>query len=373
MAKRRKRGLRGAGTIIQVGAATWGLKYVVDGKRTTRSGLTELEAQAAQARLKKGLPPFDDVQADMKPRTIADVLPTFWEWREARGLKSLRDDRNRWKHLQGLEPFALDAVDDAVIAGAVKAMQRAKLSPASIGLALNLLSSFYKFARMPNPVSGYKVEHKRVVTSQHDPDDTAFLAEGAKSRALFDELTKHHPSFGIAYAVSRWAGLRPGEVRGMEWADVDLARSTIKVRYSVRLGRRDTPKSGANRTVPIGQHLVQLLTAWRAKNPDAVLVVPSIPPKPALATKSKASTGTSRNWSPYLNEAQLNKALENALAALKLEPMTFYQVGRHSYASDWAIRGRSIYELSKVLGHASVTTTERYAHLAGTLKPLEAA
>src|SRR5579862_5887373 len=354
MAKRRKRGEKGAGSITQVGTQSWGLRWIRDGKRVIHSGLSLLEAQTAQDRLRRGEEPFPEEVAEEKPRTITDVLPAFWDWRAARGLKSIRDDRNRWKHLQALEPLALDAVGDSTIAQVVKAMQKAKLSPASIGLALNLLSSLYKFARMPNPVSGYKVEHKRLVTSQHDPDDTKFLADGPKSRALFDELAKHRPAFGIAYALSRWAGLRPGEVRGLEWGDVDLTRGTIKVRYSVRLGRRDTPKSGANRTVPIGQHLVRLLKAWSTKNPDALLVVPAIPPKPARGTKSKASTGTSRNWSPYLNEAQLNKALENALAALKLEPMTFYQVGRHSYASDWAIQGRSIYELSKVMGHASV-------------------
>ena len=67
-----------------------------------------------------------------------------------------------------------------------------------------------------------------------------------------------------------------------------------------------------------------------------------------------------------------NDGAETALAALELEPMTLYEVGRHSFASDWATQGRSIYELSKVMGHASVTTTERYAHLGGGIKPLAA-
>jgi site-specific recombinase XerD len=69
----------------------------------------------------------------------------------------------------------------------------------------------------------------------------------------------------------------------------------------------------------------------------------------------------------------MNKAMEQAVAKLMLEPMTVYGATRHSFGSDWAIQGRSIYELSKVMGHRSVTTTERYAHLAGALKPLEAA
>jgi integrase len=372
MAKRRRRGLKGTGTIIQSGTQSWALRWTVDGKKTMKSGLSLLEAQAAQDRLRRRQVPFPEDVVEAKARTIADVLPEFWEWRRERGLKSVRDDENRWKHLKEVESVALTAVGDRDIAGVVSTMKAKKLSPGSIGLALNLLSSLFKFARVPNPVSGYKTEHRRVITSLHDPDDTPFLVDPAKSKALRDELSKKAPVFGIAYAVSRWAGLRPGEVRALEWSDVDLDKGTIKVRRSVRLGRLGTPKSGEGRLVPIGRTLVETLKGWRAKQPGATLVCPALPRKPARAVSSKASETDPRNWSPYLNEVQLNAALETALAALKLEPMTLYQVGRHSFASDWATQGRSIYELSKVMGHASVTTTERYAHLGGGIKPLAA-
>ena len=36
---------------------------------------------------------------------------------------------------------------------------------------------------------------------------------------------------------------------------------------------------------------------------------------------------------------------------------------RHSYASALVNEGRSIYEVQKLLGHANVSTTQRYAHL----------
>lgn len=36
---------------------------------------------------------------------------------------------------------------------------------------------------------------------------------------------------------------------------------------------------------------------------------------------------------------------------------------RHTFASRLAARGASLYEVSKLLGHSTVTTTERYAHL----------
>ena len=43
--------------------------------------------------------------------------------------------------------------------------------------------------------------------------------------------------------------------------------------------------------------------------------------------------------------------------------MTWYQATRHTFASQFILGGGSIEKLSKMMGHASVTTTERYAHL----------
>jgi integrase len=59
----------------------------------------------------------------------------------------------------------------------------------------------------------------------------------------------------------------------------------------------------------------------------------------------------------------LRRALEKALATCKLPSISWYQATRHTFASLWVIEGHSLEKLSKILGHASVTTTERYAHL----------
>ena len=45
------------------------------------------------------------------------------------------------------------------------------------------------------------------------------------------------------------------------------------------------------------------------------------------------------------------------------EIATWYQGTRHTFASQWVIDNGSIEKLAKILGHASVNTTERYAHL----------
>src|SRR5205807_1845270 len=43
--------------------------------------------------------------------------------------------------------------------------------------------------------------------------------------------------------------------------------------------------------------------------------------------------------------------------------ITFHSL-RHSFASHWMMNGGDIFKLQKVLGHQSITMTERYSHLA---------
>lgn len=59
----------------------------------------------------------------------------------------------------------------------------------------------------------------------------------------------------------------------------------------------------------------------------------------------------------------IKTAYNNAVAAAKLEDVNFHTL-RHTFAS-WAVmRGVSLKELQELLGHASLTMTMRYAHLA---------
>jgi integrase len=53
-------------------------------------------------------------------------------------------------------------------------------------------------------------------------------------------------------------------------------------------------------------------------------------------------------------------SLRRALKACGLpESLTLYDCGRATFASQWVLGGGSMEKLAKILGHASVTTTER--------------
>ena len=62
---------------------------------------------------------------------------------------------------------------------------------------------------------------------------------------------------------------------------------------------------------------------------------------------------------------QIKDALTSAFEATGIEPGTLYQYGRHTFGSLAALGGISTWRLKEIMGHADISTTERYVSLAG--------
>jgi integrase len=75
----------------------------------------------------------------------------------------------------------------------------------------------------------------------------------------------------LVMALSFFAGMRKGEIWGLQWGDVN--GELIHVRRAFSRGVVGTPKSKKSvRPIPIIQPVRGLLMLWRAKNPDGVWV-----------------------------------------------------------------------------------------------------
>ena len=58
----------------------------------------------------------------------------------------------------------------------------------------------------------------------------------------------------------------------------------------------------------------------------------------------------------------IDESYREALREAKIGGANFHTL-RHTFASHFMIRGGSLYDLAKILGHANVRMTSRYAHL----------
>lgn len=118
----------------------------------------------------------------------------------------------------------------------------------------------------------------------------------------------------------------------------------LTVKYTAWRGRLGTPKSGRTRVVPMPGDLVEALRAWRLRSTGAVVF------------SNREDGVMSAMTAP-------NRALERALLRAGLRRIRFHDL-RHTYASHLVLERRSLREVQLLMGHHSITTTERYAHIA---------
>jgi integrase/recombinase XerD len=131
-------------------------------------------------------------------------------------------------------------------------------------------------------------------------------------------------------------GLRISEATGLTWPDIDFDNLILKVRG----------KGGKHRLVPISFEGRKVLFKWKQKQKyDKV-----------FATRN-GTLPTQRN----IQRDMKVFFYRIGIAGVRCSPHTL----RHSFAVGYLRNGGNIFYLSKVLGHTSVKTTERYLQSLG--------
>ena len=131
-------------------------------------------------------------------------------------------------------------------------------------------------------------------------------------------------------------GMRRGEVETLQWNFVDLASSRIFLPDS---------KSG-KKSIPLGKPVVSLLESIRDKQiRDGIFEAEGF----VIPGQTSHLVGLPKMWRKWRSEAGLHDVRIHDL--------------RHSWASIGASNGTPLFVIGGVLGQASSSTTERYAHL----------
>ena len=183
--------------------------------------------------------------------------------------------------------------------------------------------------------------------------ETAFqyLRTDDELRRFLSAARDDEPGIYELYAAAVYTGMRFGELAGLCWSDINFERRLITVQRSY-----DKPtKSSRVRHVPILDPLLPVLRVWRLQNP-----LPIVFPN---------QRGMMHGPSARVSQEILHRVLEAAGFPKverdgKLRSYIRFHDLRHTFASHWVMSGGDIFRLQKILGHSTITMTERYAHLA---------
>ena len=224
--------------------------------------------------------------------------------------------------------------------------KRPPVKPASVNRALACLKHMFTKALDWEMIS--EDVFKRIKKTRMMPENNRRLRylSVEESTALLKACDKHlHPV--VAFALN--TGCRRGEILGLTWDRVDLKHGFILL---------DDTKSGKRREIPINATVRDTLKGItrRLDSPFVFVNPDTIKERPPVKEGGKKRPASGRYH-------DLKKSFASACRRAGIRDFHFHDL-RHTFASQLVMNGVDITTVSKLLGHATLTMTLRYAHLA---------
>lgn len=326
----------------------------VDGKRFTREAHAKRVAGEQEQRARRG-----DTSTTGRALTWGKWCPI---WLETRAVEPSTKAGDALRVEKYLKPYwsgqRLNRITRSDVQTWVHTLARTDLSAGSIEKVVRLFSASMTAAvlsdRVPvtaNPCSGVKLPrvapgHERFLTRDQVDRIAYFLNEPYRTAVL----------------LAAWTGLRWGELAGLHWQRVDLDGRLIDVveTWDREADRVKTyPKGHYRRAVPIGDQLLPVLTAAREHAPQARDC--GLPHARGGAKCRSGLVVPSTRGLPLNGQNFGRRQFADACTLAEVGDVRLHDL-RHTFAS-WLVQNDvPLDEVQRILGHASIITTQRYAH-----------
>ncbi len=232
-----------------------------------------------------------------------------------------------------------------VLVRAFVARAAATAGATSLARKLSTLRSFYRFLVREGLAPGNPA---RAVASPKRPrrlpevlpeDEVAALVEAPELEAPL--ALRDRAFLELLYA----SGLRVAELVGLDRGDLDLAEGLVRV-----LGKRSK-----ERIVPVGRAARDALRRWLDEG------------RPVLAAGRDHAGAREALFLNYrggrLSARSVARRLDRWVVASGLPRHVHPHVLRHCFATHLLGNGADLRGIQELLGHASLSTTQRYTHL----------
>lgn len=213
---------------------------------------------------------------------------------------------------------------------------KAGLAPKTVNNMLSCLGKTLRYAAENDIID--KIPRLRFVKVFETPFD--FLDFEEYERLI--EGARQDPETFPAVLLAGDAGLRMGEIRALQWGDLDLVAGKVLVQRTDYRGYVGSPKGGRVRRIPTTERLRKALKAARHLKGDWVFC-----------------NAKGKMWS----RGEVDTPLRRARVKAGLRKFGWHTL-RHTFCSHLAMKGAPVRTIQELAGHASITTTMRYMHLA---------
>ena len=331
--------------------------YVYAAGKYVAAGGTEKEALAKQAELRG--------KAARGERVIVATKATFTEvaeqWYESKHRLRRRTKENYRSSLDNvlLPRFGkkkIGAVTVDHIATLVRDLEKAGAAPSTINNHLLPLQGTFAFALRRGLIGSSPYA---LLTRDDRPAPRekvkAHVWSDAEITALIEsaEHVAKQPESRYDYSplirTALFTGLRQGELLGLQWQDVDMVESELRVeRQWTRASEYGPPKTQSSvPRVPLSAEMTKYLAALKLRSKF------SGDGDPVFASRTGTPLShrnvTKRGFAPAAKRAELEVSIHDT---------------RHAFASRMISRGIDVVTLSGLLGHRNPRVTlEVYSHL----------
>ena len=245
-------------------------------------------------------------------------------------------DKAQQAHIRAIKDFAgfLGRSPDTATPEDLRAYQlhmaETKVTPPTFNVRITALRFFFS-------MTCGRDEMKKYMQFRTEPRKLPIILSPEEVSAVLAAAPGPGLKYRAALSISYGAGLRASEVTNLKVRDIDSDRMLIHV---------ERGKGGKDRDVMLSPSLLDLLRAyWREARPQGWL----------FPGQSRVEPMSPRSLNRAFNSAK-------AMAGIK-KPATLHSL-RHSFATHLLEADTDVRVIQVLLGHAKLTTTARYAHVA---------
>jgi integrase len=195
------------------------------------------------------------------------------------------------------------------------------------------------------------------------PGEKADALTKAESDLLLDATRRHDPAFYPVLLTLLRGGLRKGELRTLQWSDVDWTKGTITVNRAFSRNEISLPKGGGPRPVAMSDELKAALEDHRRR-----MEIAADNRRRYLETPRKERKGmdrglpmtewvfSNRKGEPW-GDSYINGKLDDLLKLAGLRHVRVHDL-RHTMCSQHITRGTDLSWVSRQAGHSDIRLTQ---------------